>query len=497
MQSSEGIHDHFDLAFIGAGISTAFTLRSLLASLEERPPSARRIAVIDTSSDFFSGVAYGTRSGSTARIITPLSEFLAPPELDEFVAWLRERAADSLEACVREGGNHTATWLAAHRSEIEEGRCAHLYLPRRLFGAYIGQRLTEAIDRASSRGVAVTLIEDEALGVRRVDDGFAISTGHHGQLSASDVVLAVGTPSGRRIFPGSSGSSTMLRIDTPYDPGLPEAVRQVADHLAHSAGDPPRIAIVGANATMLDLLYQFEDHPSIAAAEPVYCIVSPRGVLPPRAGHVNGRTPTLPNLDALEQQPEVSAQDVLRAVLDDLAHHGAPTEEVAWLIASVNDAIGRIIQQLDDDQKAVFANSVGTEIGRFQRRAGDDYSQVVDDLDAQRRIERVRGTFDQLMMSRSSDRVDVIINATGSAGLTPGVSPLLDSIIEGGLATPTPSNAGFVVDDDYAASPGFFVMGPLLAGNVLDGRPVWHLEHAGRIIEMGTALGDRLGQNLL
>ena len=496
MPSADDPRAPFDLAFIGAGISTAFTLRSLLASFEGRPPGARRIVVVDDSPDFFAGVAYGIRSGSTARIITPLDEFLAPPELDDFIEWLRVRSAGPLDACEREGGAQTTNWLAAHRDEIESGRCAHLYLPRRLFGAYLGQRVAEAIDEAESCGVSVTLVDDAALGVSRVDEDFAISTRHHGQLSARNVVLAVGTPSGRPLFDGATESPATLLVEDPYRLGLTHSITKVADHLARSEDHTPRIAIVGANATMLDLLYQFEDHPGIAAARPTYCIISPRGVLPPRAGQVNGRTPTLPNLDALERRSEIEAHDVLQAVLADLAHHGAPSDEVAWLIPSVNDAIGRIIGHLGADEKAIFANSIGTQIGRFQRRAGDDYSQVVDDLDAQGRIERVRGTFDEVMASRSSDRVDVIVNATGSAGLAPGTSPLLDSIIDGGLATPTPSNAGFVVDETYAASPGFFVMGPLLAGNVLDGRPTWHLEHAGRIIEMGTALGRRLGQNL-
>jgi hypothetical protein len=47
------------------------------------------------------------------------------------------------------------------------------------------------------------------------------------------------------------------------------------------------------------------------------------------------------------------------------------------------------------------------------------------------------------------------------------------------------------------AAPGFYVMGPLLAGNVIDGSPVWHMEHCGRISAFGSALGPRLAQVLV
>jgi hypothetical protein len=40
-------------------------------------------------------------------------------------------------------------------------------------------------------------------------------------------------------------------------------------------------------------------------------------------------------------------------------------------------------------------------------------------------------------------------------------------------------------------------MGPLLAGNVINGSPVWHMEHCGRISTFGSALGPRLAGALV
>jgi hypothetical protein len=39
-------------------------------------------------------------------------------------------------------------------------------------------------------------------------------------------------------------------------------------------------------------------------------------------------------------------------------------------------------------------------------------------------------------------------------------------------------------------------MGPLLAGNLVHGAPLWHMEHCGRISTFGTAFGRELARDL-
>jgi hypothetical protein len=40
-------------------------------------------------------------------------------------------------------------------------------------------------------------------------------------------------------------------------------------------------------------------------------------------------------------------------------------------------------------------------------------------------------------------------------------------------------------------------MGPLLAGNLVNGGPLWHMEHCGRISAYGTGLGADLARSLV
>jgi hypothetical protein len=46
------------------------------------------------------------------------------------------------------------------------------------------------------------------------------------------------------------------------------------------------------------------------------------------------------------------------------------------------------------------------------------------------------------------------------------------------------------------AADRLYVMGPLLSGNLVEGRPVWHMEHCGRISSYGAELGRRLASEL-
>ena len=47
-----------------------------------------RLAVLNKSREFWTGIPYGKRSGQQASIITPLKEFLPRPERDRFIKWL-------------------------------------------------------------------------------------------------------------------------------------------------------------------------------------------------------------------------------------------------------------------------------------------------------------------------------------------------------------------------------------------------------------------------
>ena len=85
-----------DLAFIGAGLSSTYTLIEFVRQIENNKNipncdddhKAYKIAVFEKDSWIWGGIPYGRRSSFTSLIITPLDEFLPEFEVNEFIDWM-------------------------------------------------------------------------------------------------------------------------------------------------------------------------------------------------------------------------------------------------------------------------------------------------------------------------------------------------------------------------------------------------------------------------
>ena len=79
------------------------------------------------------------------------------------------------------------------------------------------------------------------------------------------------------------------------------------------------------------------------------------------------------------------------------------------------------------------------------------------------------------------------------------VSPhaaLLQNLIRRGLGAPNASQRGLAINAEYEASPGCYVMGPLVAGNIIGTVKVWHAESCTRIIQLSQNLAAILAHAL-
>mgnify|MGYP001322017269 FL=1 len=93
---------------------------------------------------------------------------------------------------------------------------------------------------------------------------------------------------------------------------------------------------------------------------------------------------------------------------------------------------------------------------------------------------------------------DVVINCSGSAGLVgEGLSELLNQLKDSGICVPTPSKHGFKVGNKFDVCHGFYINGPLLAGNVVGDMGIWHVEHCGRIISFAKQIANNLKMDLI
>lgn len=505
-----------DLVFVGAGASTAYTLVALLDVLAEHPvPEVPlRLAVVDRASDAFSGLPYGDRAARTCLLITSLHDFLPDEERGRFSRWLAENKHWVFDEFHATAGAWGRTWWSRHRDAIARDDFDPIFLPRYVFGAYLKDLARRAIARAEDSGRArVSVLRDEVLGVRRDGSGYEIVGAEH-RLRADRVVLAVGSPpAAPRLAEGADAADAVL-LDDPFA-DLPAALRAVGarlDRQADQPAHPAHVVIIGGNASAMDVLYQVNDLDGAGTA--VVTVLCPSGELPAKiVDHPAAPGFEPAELQALAHSETVRAAELYAAAVLDIGHGREAGFTAADTLAPVSQAVIALLPRLSPEETAEFAGRWGAQLGRHQRRAGAEYWEVVERLTAEDRFALVAGSFTGLAVASDGttaveyvgpdgptqlDRpADVVVNCAGPGGDLRLAAPrLLGQLIEDGVCQPSHLGAGIAVGEGLRAADGLWVMGPLLSGNVVDGRPIWHMEHCGRISAYGTELGRRLAGEL-
>jgi len=513
-----------DLLFVGAGASTAYSLISLLDALEDdadagpRPPV--RIVVVDRASDAFSGLPYGDRAARACLLITSLREFLPDQERGLFCRWLSGNKHWVFDEFRASAGPLATAWWERHRAAIERDEFDDLFLPRYTFGEYLKDQTHRSIARAEAAGRAqVCVVQDEVQAVRAAGGGGFTVHGAAGVVQARRVVLAVGSPPARSRLGERQGQADAVLLDDPFA-DLPEALRRVAAGLAAAASRrtsparPAHVVVLGGNASTMDLLFQINDLTGAGTDDAVVTVLTPRGELPARIeapAEAPGFRPE--ELERLSGGGTVRAADVYDAAVRDIERGRDAGFSAAHTLSPVSQAVGALLPRLSTEETAEFAGRWGVRLGRHQRRAGLEYWEVVDRLTAEGRFRLVAGAFTGLAVDpdgathvefatpdgpgRLGPPADVVVNCAGPSGDVRVAAPrLLDQLLREGVCGPSSHGAGIAVGAGLKAAEGLFVMGPLLAGNLVEGGPVWHMEHCGRIISYGTRLGRQLAGEL-
>lgn len=509
-----------DVVFVGSGLSSSYTLVQLLdqlgADFRDRP---LRVAVIEKADHFFTGIPYGDRSGAASLIITPVKEFLPSPEREDFMAWFarnRNRVLADIEA---KEGALSGKLLEQSKDAIAAGDCSEFHIPRYVFGTYLSEKTQIRIDDARREGrLDCRMIQGEVMDIRRGGDGYSLDLGDGRAVSGRLVVLALGTAPNRTIFGEQDLASTKAcLIEDPYLPGMETTLQRIQDFLCRpGAGERPHVLLVGANAACLEMLYNLSDLPALQGHDLSFHVMAPQGKLPDRFRQIAAPRLEAAYLNALKDEDNLSADAILDAVKADLASAETLSLGISDTLPKISQAVGALLAKLSLQEKKAFVRDVGIEIGRLQRRAGDEYSDIADDLKRRGRLEIVAGRFAgltdrptrgvEVVFEASIDGkrrslptpIDVVVNCTGSAGLSrPNASPLIEALLANGLCEANESGFGFVVNDRMEAADDLFVIGPLLAGNVVQDLSIWHVEHCGRIIEFSKTLAQSIHGDLL
>jgi uncharacterized NAD(P)/FAD-binding protein YdhS len=511
----------FDVAFIGAGISTTYSILHFIEQLEGQPPfKPVNIAVFDKSGEFWTGIPYGTRSGRSALIITPLNEFLPVPERAKFIEWLTlnwRKIAEADDSV----GPLTAKWREANKVAIETGDWNAVFVPRYTFGMYLQSRITAVLQRAVAEGlVTYTLKAHEVLSVTRTKDGaFTLELAPEAPGSSASVpnstvwanklVLALGSPPVRQIVTPDPGC---LYIRDMYEPSYDTNMHRILEIFSHAKESKPvDLLILGSNASALEVVYTLLDHKAMVGRAGNLLVLSAGGSFPHRINTSPAPMEYSPeHLIALRASASFLSSDILAAVKQDVDHAINSNIPVADIFPIISEGVISALDELQIEEQHKFVSKIGIEIGKLQRRAGGEYLDAVDQLKHEKRFEMIHGAFKSFKMISGNEieveyisgsdgesatlrrPIGVIVNCTGFQGISGTPSPIIQSLLANGICTPTESDRGFRVNEHFEASENCFLIGPLIAGNCNNALRIWHAESCIRIIGIAGQLADEL-----
>ena len=507
-----------DIAFIGSGLSSTFTLIEFINQIEDKVNSSSKlyddrtlkIAMFEKDSWLWGGIPYGRRSGYTSLLITPLDEFLPEEELPLFVNWIAENIDWLIPPFKKYSGPRSKKWLENSEKKIRSGNSSSIHVPRYFFGIYIWDKLRKAVSN-SSINIKLDFIKAEATSVKMdKQKGFEVCVNNDTFFYSNQVLLGVGIPQIRNLSKNNKENYDVIFFNDPYNPDLESTILNIHAHIQREKSSD--ILIVGANASALELIYQITNLNNFENFDVNFSVLSPQGKLPGLFVK-DKKTDFIASAleDIYKSDEEITAELILDSFKRDLDFADNNNYLISDTLSIFTKHIGSLSRRLSKDEKNKFVSHHGLEIGRLQRRAGLEYIQPIEKLIASENINMIKGKFigfanhknktvvefqTEDKVSNKKNHFDIVINCAGSAGLKSGVtSPLLSQLIDSGLCKPTPSNHGFIVGSKFDVVPNFYINGPLLAGNVVGEMGIWHVEHCGRIISFAKQIANYMIEN--
>jgi uncharacterized NAD(P)/FAD-binding protein YdhS len=353
-------------------------------------------------------------------------------------------------------------------SSLHEG-LAHSFLPRQLFGAYVRQRLFEAIE--SRTDVDTRIVNDAAVSCRRHGDQFVVRTRAAATLSADIVVLA--TAYGEQNASASGALAPHEIID-------PERLMKAKS-----------IALIGSGLTMVDALIGARRDGFGGTAT----IVSRRGQLPRR----HAAKGVVPLEVAVPQSKSVAR---LTAAIR-IACEAADTNGTPWqaVINGLRPFVQKRWLDLSAQEQRRFLRHVRPFWDAHRHRLPSEmHESILSEFESGRAV-LVRGTVTGV--ARDQDRFTLRLRRRGStvveslhadlaidcSSYKPNLDlPLIQSLLFQGLARPDEHRLGVlvrpdgqVIGKDGVATRGLFALGPLGQGSL------WEITSVPEIVRQADA----------
>lgn len=512
----------YDLAFVGSGVACTYTIIHFIDLLEQAPLNQKvKILIIDKADEFWVGIPYGNRSGYNSLIISSLKDFLSVDELELFKIWLKDNIKWVFKDFQKRNGILSSDWLENNEKRFSENDWDNLFLPRYIFGYFLRERVTALLDSAVKKNVLdYQLLKADVIDIRKSDEIYTLTVQddffNKREIESSKIILSIGSPPKKNLFTLGNGESLsdVSLIEDLYQPQLEVNIEQIYETLKKSENrDQNNIFVVGSNASALEVAYNIMDISGMYDLINKFYFLSCDGAFPYRCNNdqINLDVYTLDALNSLKNSSKVTSKKILEAVKKDVAVMKTLKVNIADIIFNVSNKINELVVKLSPYEQKIFVNRFGVEIGKFQRKAGKEYCDVIDNLSLVNKLENLQGKFVSLVFREKkfthieyvetqtlvkknfAEPVKVIINCCGFEDVnTHSSSELILSLIINKICKINTSKRGFVVNENFEADNNFFIMGPLLAGNSNKQTMIWHLESCKRICYLSKQLAHIL-----
>ena len=514
-------HEQFDLTFVGAGLSCCCTtVYYINLAYELKKKSKVRLLIIEKTQEFWTGIPYGKRSGYSSLTITCLKEFLPENEFHLFVNWIRENFNKVVNNNKSKNGRKALNvWLLNNEKMINENSWEKLFIPRYLFGIYLKERVMNLLEMAKKDGIIdYKLLKAEVIDITKDGGLYNITTRMNNEkeilFSSTRVILSTGTPPKGKlnIKNNSESNQDVCIVEDIYDPDICTNISRIRTNLRKTCNSRQNnILVLGSNASALEILYNLKDIKSSENLFDQIYILSPDGAFPNEIKETISVTNYSPsNLTCLKNAASCTSEQILEAVQKDAEVAHKEKIDISDIYHPMSNLIIELLNKLDIDEQKKFVYRDGVAIGKFQRRAGAEYLESVTHLISKHKISAIKGRFLKQVFNQPNGfyfeyldnlteevktfplPIKIVINCIGFQNLSNSSSTLIKSLIERNICLPNGSERGFEVNENFEANKNFYIIGPLLAGNLNKRLRIWHAESCPRIFHLSRQLAGVL-----
>ena len=426
------------------------------------------------------------------------------------------------------GDRRATRWLERHRTEIDRDELGGLFLPRLVFGQFLRERWTDAVETLGSLGVAVSALAAEVVDVVPAgSDRWRVQLAGRDPLDADAVLLAVGnvTAPAPEVVADHPG---YLSFEVARE--LAAAEPRLATRLATLPPGSRRIAVLGSSAAATEFLYAVEGS-EFAGLVDELVVLSPSGRIADGLPSAQVTPCVLRHLPALLAAVEAEGQTSVPALtsarlVEAVVADAAEAKRLGYTIVDLLPAtratppptsanlahwFGRLFACLPPAEKRAFVSADFKAYRETVRHTSTDYAEAVARLRGRgqltvlaARVGELRPAPDGGLTVRyeAAGRMrelgaGIVVDCRGFAGVADGAHPTVQRLLRTGTVRANETGRGLAVDDDLAAAPGLFVLGPLLAGTAHGTDYIWFLENVPRIHQLAervaAAMWHRLG----